>query len=159
MDTSSGDERRWRLRAPHDDDRARWRELYQAYADFYQVQQSDAAADVVWDWIRDPNHEVSCLLAEAADGRVVGLAHYRPFARPLSASTGCFLDDLYVDPLERGSGAADALLTELARLATVNGWSVVRWITADDNYRARAFYDQHATRTTWITYDMPTGQR
>jgi len=30
----------------------------------------------------------------------------------------------------------------------------VRWITADNNYRGRAKYDQHATRTTWITYDM-----
>ena len=34
------------------------------------------------------------------------------------------------------------------------GWSIVRWTTADDNYRARAVYDELATRTTWITYDM-----
>ena len=31
---------------------------------------------------------------------------------------------------------------------------MVRWITADDNYRGRAKYDQHASRTMWITYDM-----
>jgi hypothetical protein len=34
---------------------------------------------------------------------------------------------------------------------------VIRWITADDNYRARAKYDQLASRTPWITYDMQTG--
>jgi GNAT superfamily N-acetyltransferase len=107
----------------------------------------------VWGWIRDPHHEVNCLLVEHHGGRVVGLAHYRPFARPLSASTGCFLDDLFVDPDERGGGGADALLDELRRLSVANGWSVVRWITADNNYRARATYDQYATRTTWITYD------
>jgi hypothetical protein len=39
-------------------------------------------------------------------------------------------------------------------LALERGWAVVRWTTADDNYRARAVYDQLATRTTWITYDM-----
>ena len=31
---------------------------------------------------------------------------------------------------------------------------MIRWTTADDNYRARAVYDELATRTTWITYDM-----
>ena len=99
------------------------------------MQQSDAALNTLWSWLQDPDNDVNGLLAESEDGRVVGLAHYRPFPRPLSATTGCFLDDLLVDPLVRG--AADALLAELRRLATVNGWSVVRWITADDNYRGR----------------------
>ncbi len=30
----------------------------------------------------------------------------------------------------------------------------MRWITADDNHRARSKYDKYATRTSWITYDM-----
>ncbi len=35
---------------------------------------------------------------------------------------------------------------------------MIRWITADDNYRARAKYDRFAARTPWITYDMePAG--
>ncbi len=78
----------------------------------------------------------------------------RAFARPSTASIGGYLDDLYVDPHARGTGAADALLAALAQLAAERGWSVVRWITADDNHRARSKYDQHATRTHWITYDM-----
>ena len=143
------------MRPPTAADRDRWRALYRGYADFYRVEQTEAAAAQVWEWINDPDHEVRCLLVEDEAGRVAGLAHYRPFARPLSATTGCFLDDLFVDPADRGGGAADALLAELRRLATENGWSVVRWITADDNYRGRAKYDQHAVRTMWVTYDMP----
>ena len=135
-------------------DSAQWRTLYRAYADFYGVAQSDAMAERVWSWIHDPDHEVSCLVVEDAAGRLVGSAHYRPFARPLSATVGCFLDDLFVDPSYRGGGAADLLLHELAALAARNGWSVVRWITADDNYRGRGKYDRYATRTTWVTYDM-----
>ncbi len=50
----------------------------------------------------------------------------------------------------------DALLTELRRVALARGWSVVRWITADDNHRARSVYDRYAERTMWITYDMAT---
>ena len=86
---------------------------------------------------------------------LVGLAHFRPFARPLSASTGMYLDDLFVDPEHRGSGAARLLLAGLARVAADRGWTLTRWITRDDNYRARGLYDQVAARTDWITYDMP----
>jgi GNAT superfamily N-acetyltransferase len=89
-----------------------------------------------------------------APGVVHGLAHVRRFARPLSATVGGFLDDVYVDDRARGTGAVDALLAHLARLAAERGWSVVRWITADDNYRARSKYDTVAQRTSWITYDM-----
>ena len=32
--------------------------------------------------------------------------------------------------------------------------TVVRWITAEDNYRARGLYDKVAQRTSWLTYDM-----
>ena len=40
-----------------------------------------------------------------------------------------------------------------AAMARERGWSVVRWITADDNYRGRGVYDRVAKRTMWITYD------
>ena len=148
-----------RVRPMLEQDFAQWRELYRAYAEFYGVRQSDAMARQVWSWICDAEHEVQGLVVENESGDLVGLAHYRPFARPLSATTGCYLDDLFVDPIQRGAGAADLLLNELARIAGQNGWSVVRWITADDNYRGRGKYDQHANRTTWVTYDMPIAPR
>jgi GNAT superfamily N-acetyltransferase len=65
-----------------------------------------------------------------------------------------YLDDLFVDPDHRGSGAVGALFDALNRLATERDWAIIRWTTADDNYRARTVYDRLATRTTWITYDM-----
>ena len=87
----------------------------------------------------------------------MGLAHCRPFARPLSATVGGFLDDLFVDPAFRGGRVADALIGRLAEIGRERGWSVVRWITADDNYRARGVYDRLAQRTMWITYDITLG--
>lgn len=141
-------------RALRPEDEEAWRRLYRGYADFYGVEQTDGMAARVWGWLHDESHEVNALVAEDPSGQVVGLAHYRPFARPLSASVGCWLDDLFVDPAARGTGAVDALLGELGRIAAERGWSVVRWITADDNHRARSKYDQVATRTQWVTYDM-----
>ena len=67
-----------------------------------------------------------------------------------------YLDDLYVDPATRGGGVVDALFAEMRRIAREWGWAIVRWTTADDNYRARGAYDKVATRTSWITYDMAT---
>lgn len=134
--------------------RADWERLYAGYAEFYKVTQTPQMREKVWGWIHDPAHEVNAVVAEDEAGRAVGLAHYRAFARPLSASTGCFLDDLFVDPSQRGKRVADALLEHLRALAREKGWSTVRWITADDNYRGRGVYDRLAKRTWWITYDM-----
>lgn len=134
--------------------RADWERLYAGYAEFYKVTQTPEMREKVWGWIHDPAHEVNAVVAEDEAGRAVGLAHYRAFARPLSASTGCFLDDLFVDPSQRGKRVADALLEHLRTLARDKGWSTVRWITADDNYRGRGVYDRLAKRTWWITYDM-----
>jgi GNAT superfamily N-acetyltransferase len=145
------------VRTPTGGDYRQWRDLYRGYADFYRVEQTNEMAERVWSWLMDPHHEVQGLVAQEGGGRLVGLAHYRPFARPLSASTGGFLDDLFVEPSSRGSGAADELLAELRRIAGDRGWSVLRWITADDNHRARSKYDKVAERTMWVTYDMATG--
>jgi GNAT superfamily N-acetyltransferase len=134
--------------------RADWESLYAGYAAFYRVTQTPEMRATVWSWLHDPAHEVNGLVAEDATGRAVALAHWRRFARPLSASTGCFLDDLFVDPALRGQRVADALLEHLRTMARAEGWSVVRWITADDNYRGRGVYDRLAKRTLWITYDM-----
>lgn len=133
--------------------RAEWEALYAGYADFYRVVQTPRMRATVWGWIMDPAHEVKAFIAEDAAGKAIGLAHFRPFARPLSASTGGFLDDLFVAPGHRGAGVADALIEAVAEEGRRRGWSPIRWITADDNYRGRAVYDRLATRTMWITYD------
>ncbi len=143
-----------RVRAPAEWDFERWRELYRGYAAFYRTVLDDEVAERVWTWIQDPAHDLECVAAEDADGRLVGIAHFRAFPRPLLGSAGGFLDDLFVEPEARGTGAGGALLAEVRRIAGVRGWSTVRWITADDNHRARARYDQVATRTMWVTYDM-----
>jgi GNAT superfamily N-acetyltransferase len=145
----------WTVRPVAPADQRRWRELYAGYAAFYAVEQTDEMAERVWGWLHDPGHAVQGLVAVDDRGEVQGLAHYRDFVRPLRAALGGYLDDLFVVPTLRGSGAADALLDELRRLGRERGWTVIRWITAEDNYRARGKYDQHATRTDWVTYDMP----
>ena len=134
-------------------DREGWERLYAGYAGFYRVEQTPAMRDRVWSWLMDPAHEVEGLVAER-DGALLGLAHVRPLARPLSATTGGFLDDLFVDEGARGSGAARALIDAVAGLGRERGWSAIRWLTAEDNAPARALYDRVATLTPFVTYDL-----
>ena len=148
------DTRSFRIRPVLPGDRIGWDSLYQGYAEFYGVKQTPEMRDKVWGWLHDPTTPQEGLIAEASDGMLIGLAHFRPFARPLSATTGGFLDDLFVAPDARGSGAAEALLTELKAIAGRRGWSVLRWITAEDNARARSLYDRVAEKTRWVTYDL-----
>lgn len=135
-------------------DHAAWQRLYAGYADFYKVVQTDAMRATVWGWIHDPACEVEGLVAVDAAGAVIGIAHFRLYRRPLSASIGGFLDDLFVDPQARGSGAAQVLIAGVKAIGRERGWSVLRWITADDNARARAVYDRLAVATRWVTYDI-----
>ena len=136
-------------------DRTEWDVLYQGYATFYKVEQTDDMRDRVFGWLMDGDHTSNGLVAENADGALIGLTHYRPFVSCLGANTSCFLDDLFVDPAARGTGAAEALIDGVKQAAQANGRAKVRWITAEDNYRGRGVYDKLATRTMWITYDMP----
>ncbi|WP_210527362.1 GNAT family N-acetyltransferase [Rubellimicrobium arenae] len=142
-----------RIRRPGEADRPAWDRLYQGYAEFYGVAQTPEMRDRVWSWIHDPSHETEAFVAEGNDG-LVGLAHFRAFARPLSATTGGYLDDLFVAPEARGSGAAEALIQAIAGEGRARGWSVIRWITAQDNDRARRLYDRTAQATRWVTYDL-----
>lgn len=137
-----------------DSDKADWRRLYDGYAAFYKMPMTDETAERVWGWLHDAGHVQEALVARDATGRVIGLAHFRAMPSPLRGAYAGFLDDLFVDPEVRGSGAADKLLDALNAIAAERGWPVIRWITADNNYRARGVYDRKATRSMWITYEM-----
>ena len=134
-------------------DRLAWDALYAGYAEFYGVEQTQDMRDRVFGWLLEHAHEVNgfCVFHE---GQMVGFTHYRVFARPLAAATGLYLDDLFVTPDARGTGAAGALIDAVRVEAEAQGHSVVRWITAEDNARARGLYDKIADQTAWVTYDI-----
>lgn len=162
MTTSTGpgrDASRWFVDAVRPEDHDTWARLHRGYLDFYEVADPERVSTVVWGWLQDPEHDLECLVVRPAPGAApVGIAHHRPFPRPLAATTACFLDDLFVDPSARGTGAVDALLTTLQEQCRRRGWSGVRWITRADNERARSTYDRLAVQTDLVTYELPPGQ-
>ena len=137
-------------------DHEAWARLHRGYLEFYESTRPDEVSAVVWGWLTDPEHELECLVVrESAGAEPVGLAHVRPFVRPLHGAVSCFLDDLFVAPAHRGSGAVDALLAGVRDRARERGWTAVRWITRASNARARSTYDRLAVQTDLVTYDLP----
>lgn len=134
-------------------DRAAWAELYRGYRDFYNKPPNPAVYDTVWQWLMDPAHETRGLVAEL-DGSLVGLGHFRRFARPIDGGSGIYLDDLFTSQAARGHGAGTAILHRLAEIARDEGATLVRWITAADNTTARSVYDRLTKQTPWVTYDL-----
>lgn len=134
-------------------DRDAWDRLYAGYAEFYKVSQTAEMREVLWGWLHDPSMPSEGLVA-MLDGEVVGLAHFRAMPSPLRGQMIGFLDDLFIFPEHRGSGVAQALFDALAEICRQRQWPVMRWITRDDNYRARAVYDRLAEKTNWLTYEL-----
>lgn len=143
-----------RLVAPAPEHKADWRRLYQAYCAFYQLAWREATGETVWAWLIDPAQVLEGLLALDPAGRPIGLAHFRAMPRPSRGAMAGFLDDLFVAPEARGGPAGRMLIEAVSAIGRARGWTVLRWLTADDNYRARGLYDQLATRTGWITYEI-----
>ena len=87
-------------------DKARWRELFAAYILFYESELSDEQYELTWNRIHS-DFNMHGLVAEQ-DGQIVGIAHYLFRPSTWAVNDFCYLEDLFVDPLVRGSGAGRA---------------------------------------------------
>ena len=135
------------------DDKEEWKILYKGYADFYKVEMSDKILNTVWEWIHDNNHDVSGLVYEK-DNKIIGIAHYRRMPSPLRGKYIGFLDDLFVDPKHRKNGVGEKIIKELKVISKRNDWNLVRWITRDDNTKAKSLYQKLSKKTNWEVYEL-----
>jgi GNAT superfamily N-acetyltransferase len=133
-------------------DRSRWNELWRGYQTFYGVDLSSSVTETTWHRLNDSGEPVFGLIA-ADDARVVGFSHY-VFHRStwLTAET-CYLQDLFVEPVERGRGAARALIGEVYLRADARGAGQVYWLTHETNAPARRLYDAVASHSGFIAYE------
>lgn len=143
------------IRDIRESDRDDWQRLFTEYGVFYKTDFNERVLDGVWAWLMDAESEV-CAVVAVDNGRAFGFAHYRQLPDTFTAGPAWFLDDLYVEPGHRGSGAGAALIDAVAERAASDGGGTLRWITAADNATAQSVYDKLATKTTWVTYERET---
>jgi GNAT superfamily N-acetyltransferase len=82
---------------------------------------------------------VYALVAEA-EGEVVGFALYFLNFSTWEGVHGIYLEDLYVQPIHRGSGLGKALLRTLAAIAVERGYARFEWWVLDWNTPSIDFY-------------------
>jgi GNAT superfamily N-acetyltransferase len=75
------------------------------------------------------------------EGRVVAFALFFTNFSTFLARPGLYLEDLYVQPAQRGSGIGRALLRHLAALAAARGCGRFEWSVLDWNANAIRFYE------------------
>jgi GNAT superfamily N-acetyltransferase len=87
-----------------------------------------------------PRPAAEAVVAERA-GAVVAFALFFTNFSTFLGKPGLYLEDLYVQPAERGSGLGRALLEHLAALAVARGCGRFEWSVLDWNERAIGFYE------------------
>ena len=90
------------------------------------------------------------------DGQAVGFAVYFYNYSTWLGKHGVYLEDLYVAPEQRGSGAGKALLKELARIAVNNNCGRLEWSVLDWNEPAIKFYEAMGAKPQdgWTVYRL-----
>jgi GNAT superfamily N-acetyltransferase len=84
---------------------------------------------------------VEALVAEAG-GAVVAFALFFTNFSTFLSRPGLYLEDLYVQPAQRGSGIGQALLARLGAIAVERGYGRFEWSVLDWNQNAIRFYEK-----------------
>ncbi len=90
------------------------------------------------------------------DGKAIGFAVYFYNYSTWLGRNGIYLEDLYVTPSSRGSGAGKALLKYLAKKAVDEGCGRLEWIVLDWNTPAIEFYESFGAKAQdeWVDYRL-----
>ncbi|MXX33089.1 MAG: GNAT family N-acetyltransferase [Chloroflexi bacterium] len=101
-----------------------------------------------------PNRGFETLVAERS-GRPVGMALFFPHYSTWLGTPSLYLEDLFVVPEARGTGAGFALMRELTRIAESRGWnrldlSVLDWNPAREFYHRLGMTDE----SEWLLYRL-----
>ncbi len=104
-----------------------------------------------------PNPAAEALIAEQRDSHTaIGYALYFPTFSSFLASTGIWLEDLFVRPAHRRAGVGRALLAAVATRLRERGGARLEWAALDWNEPALSFYSVLGARTMpeWITHRL-----
>jgi GNAT superfamily N-acetyltransferase len=134
-------------------DHAAWLSLWQGYVRFYESTVSDEQTALTWQRLLDPAFNLNGWVAEQ-DGVVIGFTHFLFHPATWAVGDYCYLEDLFVNPAVRGSGAGRALIEGVRQAAIAKGAAKVYWLTQTHNATARVLYDALAKDTGFMHYQI-----
>lgn len=130
--------------------------LFAAYREFYG-EPYDEAPGRAFLTERLTRDESIVMIATGEDDTPIGFTQIYPSFSSTRLAPIWILNDLFVAPDARGTGAVDELLDTAARLATEAGAIEIELATAHTNLRAQVVYDRHGyvLDQTYKHYDKP----
>ena len=128
--------------------------MLRAYCDFYRVDPpDDRLLALATTLIENPDEGVQ--LIARGDGTPLGFATIYWTWQTLHAGRVGVLNDLYVQPVARGTGTGRALIERGLQLCRERGAEKLVWETALDNATAQRLYDGiGASKSTWLSYEL-----
>lgn len=135
------------------EDKAVWQNLFKGYNEFYAATLSGETVEDLWQRLmRGGTGDHVGLAAVDESDRPIGLAHILFHASSWSTRLDCYLEDLFVDPGARKSGAGRALISAVYAEADARGARRTYWMTQETNTTARRLYDQVAKKSEFVQY-------
>ena len=131
-------------------DKVRWLELFDQYITFYEATVPADVIEMTWQRLLTQSDGMIGFSAVADSGTMVGLAHCIFHRSTWSPTAYCYLEDLFVDPVQRGGGIGRALIDEVYAEADRRGASRTYWATAETNATARRLYDDTGELTPFV---------
>ena len=133
-------------------DEVDWRRLWTGYLEFYKTSVPEEVYRTTFARLLGGDPQDFHGLVAEQEGRVIGLAHYLFHRHCWRVENVVYLQDLYVDPEVRGTGAGRALIEAVYAAADAAGCPSVYWLTQDFNATARRLYDRIGRVTPFIRY-------
>jgi len=154
---SGADRAAVRVRTMRREDMPHVWELIQGLADYEKLRDLlTGSQESISKLLFDESGGLEGMVAEY-DDRIVGYALTYPVFSSFRTARVLWLEDLYVEPAARGTGAGLALFREVARDAVARGCIRVDWFVLDWNALAIDFYERNGGRKVevdWLTYSL-----
>ena len=128
--------------------------MWSGYCAFYKTAVPEEVTALNWKRILDPVFPLCSLMARNSNGAPLGFANFLTHPRTWDVRDACYLEDLYVDPENRGQGVGYALISRLKSLCGERGWCRLYWHTEDDNETARRLYDRFSPADGFVRYKI-----
>jgi GNAT superfamily N-acetyltransferase len=142
-----------RVRRLEAGDKPAWLALFKGYIAFYEATVAEDVIEATWHRLLEGAPDFHIALVAVDEGDVpIGLAHVLFHRSTWSPTQYCYLEDLFVDPERRLEGVGRALIEATYREADARRCTRTYWMTQEFNYRARALYDQMATKSPFVQY-------
>ena len=148
----------FKIRPIQKNDYAQWLPLWDGYNAFYGRSGATALPEEItkttWERFFNPSEPVFALVAEDANGALVGLVHYLFHRNTTRINDVCYLNDLFTDQAHRGRGVARQLILSVYDEAKKVSSNRVYWTTQTTNDAGRALYDKVAKHLGFIIYSQ-----